>query len=495
MWNEPQAVAWLAAHRSFFDPTLRLPNDQLFAKKAIVELALLVAYRHRLDPTPLTPEWLALLDTVELVAARPAYIEAAARDPRALLLYALTFAALRICGRENPDFAHVVEQCLATGYATAAERLPYRRMDLLHFLLISGLDPAAGAKLDESYLSTLLAQSPNVVELNDSDVYAITHALFYLTDFGQRPATTTAEVPGILEALLRLAIAERNADLAGELLCCALPYGLANTAAGWTLLADMQQPDGSLPGPAGVVRSAPTDPPGYFAWKQAYHTTIVGVLASLMAKAPLCSVALTPAPARNVPKPAATGWVGRHLADADPRVLGAEILVSLGCPIPGLDPDLLLSDPRSYANAKHLAAHGHLTLPLYRAVTFSAPPSAADLVALTAGEPERIFWSDPGLREATIIGLAGELRRAIRAYHLHEVSTALRALLAVVGPEDRLVVDGTAWLATQQRRDGSYGYLTVENLEVRLVFTQSANLLFGELGRASALAVPLSVHC
>jgi len=347
-------------------------------------------------------------------------------------------------------------------------------MDLLHFLLISGLDPAAESKLDETYLSSLLAQSPNVVELNDSDVYAITHALFYLTDFGQRPATTSAHVPAILEALLRLAIAERNADLVAELLFCALPYGLANTAAGWYLFAEMQQPDGRLPGPSGIVRPAPTDPPGYFAWKQAYHTTIVGILASLMATAP---------PKRTLPTPAPTDWVARHLADADPRVLGAETLVSLGCPIPGLDPAMLSSDPRSYANAKHLAAHGHLTPPPYPPVTFSAPPSAADLIALTAGEPDRLLWASPGLRETTIVSLAGELRIAIRAYHLHEVSTALRALLAIVGPEDRLVVDGAAWLATQQRRDGSYGYLTVENLEVRLVFTQSANLLFGELNK------------
>ena len=486
MWNEPQAIAWLAANRGFFDPTLRIPKDQLFAKKAVVELALLVAYRHRLEPAPLTPDWLALLDTVEQVASRPAYVEAAARDPRALLLYALTFAALRICGRENPEFAHVVEQCLATGYATAAERLPYRRMDLLHFLLISGFDPSAGSKLDETYLSTLLAQSPNVVELNDSDVYAITHALFYLTDFGQRPATTSADVPAILEALLRLAIAERNADLAGELLCCALPYGLANTAAGWNLLATMQQPDGRLPGPPGVVQPAPTDPPGYFAWKQAYHTTIVGVLASLMAKAPLCPVTLIPTVDCPLRTPCVTDWVARHLADADPRALGAETLVSLGCPIPGLDPDMLPSDPRTYASAKQLSAHGHLSLAYYPPITFSEPPSAADLIALTAGEPDRILWASPALREETIIRLAGELRQAIRAYHLHEVSTALRALLAIVGPADRLVSDGAAWLATQQRRDGSYGYLIIENLEVRLVFTQSANLLFGQLSQAFA---------
>lgn len=61
---------------------------------------------------------------------------------------------------------------------------------------------------------------------------------------------------------------------------------------------------------------------------------------------------------------------------------------------------------------------------------------------------------------------------------------ALRALLAIVGPKDRLVADGAAWLATQQRRNGSYRYLNVENLEVRLVFTQSANIFFRELNRA-----------
>jgi len=59
MWNQSQAVAWLATHRTFFDPALHLPADQMLAKKAVVELALLVAYRHRLNPAPLTPNWLA----------------------------------------------------------------------------------------------------------------------------------------------------------------------------------------------------------------------------------------------------------------------------------------------------------------------------------------------------------------------------------------------------------------------------------------------------
>lgn len=124
---------------------------------------------------------------------------------------------------------------------------------------------------------------------------------------------------------------------------------------------------------------------------------------------------------------------------------------------------------------------GRAEIPVTRP-DFSAPPLGADLIALTAEESARISWSSPALREQATIKLAGELRQAIRAYHLHEVSTVHRALLAIVGPADRLFSNGAARLTNQQRRDGSYG----ENLEVRFVFTQTANLLFRQLNQAFA---------
>ena len=54
------------------------------------------------------------------------------------------------------------------------------------------------------------------------------------------------------------------------------------------------------------------------------------------------------------------------------------------------------------------------------------------------------------------------------------------------------MADGAAWLATRQRRNGSYGYLNVENLEVRFVFTQSANIFFRELNRPFT-SIPLAL--
>ncbi|MFG2760957.1 DUF6895 family protein [Streptomyces wuyuanensis] len=71
---------------------------------------------------------------------------------------------------------------------------------------------------------SLLCRRPNMLKLADRDVYAITHTIFYVTDFGLRdPVMPRGFQPGeaveLLEALLVLAEARTNADLVAS--CCA----------------------------------------------------------------------------------------------------------------------------------------------------------------------------------------------------------------------------------------------------------------------------------
>lgn len=488
-----QAVDWLHSNRRFFDPDQAPEQDRMFAKKALVELSLAIAYRQRLDPTPLSGQWLALLDLVESVARRPEYFQAAARDTRSLLLYGLTYAALRLCGREHREFRWVIERCLDTGYVAASERLPYRRMDLLHFLMIGGFDGSAGHQLDEAFRQTLLAQSPNIADLTDSDVYALTHAAFYVTDFGLRPSVANADVPEILESLLRIYVEKGDADIAGELLCCLLAFGRPGTPEAWSMLESMQRADGRVPGPDGIVKPRPDDAPGYFDWKQSYHTTIVCIVAAYMRQASLMVPTLMPVRSRTprVESGFASSWVRENVRAVQVGSIGAELVLSADggadlceAMLVGLEPESLPFEPRTYASAVRLAEAGKIPAstprryPVFRA---KEPLTAGEINSIAAGDQTRIEWADDAVREQTAIALSGEVRRAMRAYHLHDAAAALRALATLSGPQDRLVRDGMAWLLTQQRADGSFGYLTEESLDVRFAFTQSAALLLTEV--------------
>ncbi|SED76276.1 hypothetical protein SAMN05428945_6251 [Streptomyces sp. 2224.1] len=291
---ETRAVAWLAARRHLIDPAEAAKDRVLFARKALIETAFLVGLRARLAPEPLEPDYTALLTQIEKITARPSYRELIARDEAALLLYAGTYAALRLCGREDPEFRHVITQAAAGGYAAVFERIPYRQLDLLHTLELCGVRHTLPA-MDDVLPFTLLCNSPNVAKLTDRDIYAITHTIFYATDFGLRePHWPRNFDPGtaveLLEALLVLTLGQENADLVGELLCCLLCLGVRDSqeaGRAWEFLTAVQEADGRVNGPPGVVHPELADGDDAYAhWATGYHTTIVAVLAALLDRSP-----------------------------------------------------------------------------------------------------------------------------------------------------------------------------------------------------------------
>ena len=289
---ERLAVDWLAAHREFLDPKVAGADCALFARKALVEVALLVGLRARLDPSPLDDGYELLLGTVLDVSERPSYRELISRDRRALMLYAGTYAALRLCGKEDQEFRHLIEQSVSTNYGAHFERIPYRYLDMLHTFELAGIH-SGGPSLQEVLPLTLLASNPNTLELSRGDMYALTHAVFYASDFGQRavpwPAGTDApRVISMLEGCLALTLAQADADLVGEMVmslrCIGAPPGcLQEEADDW--LDSWQEVSGRLEGPQGIL---PPDlavaNPKWRDWATAYHTTIVAVLAMLVGR-------------------------------------------------------------------------------------------------------------------------------------------------------------------------------------------------------------------
>lgn len=289
---EQRAVEWLAANVAFFDPQNAERRLELLARKSLIELALLVGLRVRTDPRPLSDAYRELLEGVERVYRRASYRDLAARDPRALLLYAATHAAMRLCGREDATFHHVLRQQAAGRYAIHFERIPYRHLDLVHTLELCGIE-APLARSEAVLPLSLLAADPSIVQLSDSDLYAITHTAFYATDFGRQPRREGTTLPlgptlDLLEGLLTVTRGRRNCDLVGELVAACACFGHVASPElerSWRLLAATQRDDGHVPGPPDVLPPDVDDlPPDVRVWATCYHTTIVAALAGLLAR-------------------------------------------------------------------------------------------------------------------------------------------------------------------------------------------------------------------
>lgn len=433
---EKRAVSWLAAHHSRFDPDTAEESGILFARKALVEMALLVGLRTRLDPTSFDEDYQRLFDRIVAVAGRPSYRELVGRDERALLLYAGTHAALRLCGHHDDEFQYLIEQSVAGRCATSFERIPYRQLDLLHTLELAGV--AHGLPPVEAILPfTLFCADPSVLKLGDRDIYAITHTVFYATDFGLRvPRWPTGfdlcRAVQFLDALCLLCRQRGNADLVAELLCCLLCLGIRDSAEAehaWAFLAEVQEPDGRVAGPEGIVH------PGveggdeeYRSWATAYHTTIVAALAGLLARSSSVIRRRRPAP----PKVS-------DAAQLEPALRRAAVWLGEAATTAALDEAV----PAAAAAVRGARSVGDPAL---------AHPALVSVVERAEAEPGPELWRRVGA------DVVFECAHGIRASHLtcatldrflEDTATALSGLTTVpataVGGVDRLMRLG--WLA------------------------------------------------
>ncbi|WP_433239943.1 DUF6895 family protein [Streptosporangium sp. CA-135522] len=183
------------------------------------------------------------------------------------------------------------------------ERVPYRLLDQAWTRMI------AQERTDPRLTSTGLRSSTSLWNLDGAllmgrnDLYAITHAAMYLTDFGNAGRVPTA--PGWIGALAAARLLLGDFDLAGELavadvLTCE-PPGAGTLTAAATLSTVFDQL-GFVPAPTFRSREhdASEDPSGYLFF-HSYHSTFVygllctvlitsgareGTLARLMSQAP-----------------------------------------------------------------------------------------------------------------------------------------------------------------------------------------------------------------
>ncbi|MCF3131045.1 hypothetical protein IPZ69_11835 [Streptomyces olivochromogenes] len=500
------------------DPRRSQPNTVLFTRKALIETAFLVGLRARLDDAPLDGDYAALLDQVADIAGAPSYREMVARDEQALLLYAGTYAALRLCGHEDPEFRRIIRQAVDGGYAASFERIPYRQLDLLHTLFLCGIEHDLPA-MDTVLPFTLLCRNPNVLKLADRDVYAITHTLFYVTDFGLREPVwpsgyDTGTAVELLEALLVLAEARANADLVGELLCCLYCLGVDDSEAAdraWEFLESVQEANGRVNGPEGIVHPEVDQGNEEFRhWAEGYHTTVVAALAGLLSRSPLRLTRPRPAtPATEAAlKPAlrrAVTWLCEQSRVQDPRLglagvtaaaLGAAALEEQHLAAPALEryAALLAYAPPALWQEQGMEVAGEFALAL-RATGADCPSlndflkATADAVGSLGTVPEDVA---DGVRRLADLGflppadaaalprqsrpheprgyppqIALTLCEGIETYHLGRLAAAVRDLGQNGWARHRITQDALAFLLAQQSPTGTFGYPADDDQQAR----------------------------
>lgn len=264
--------------------------------KVIVEAALL-AYVASTVLTKDDPDYDVLNSLIEKVklCTRSERVQVLfLRFPHTAASLGIAHVLLSRLGHGDEKFDALVRAALESGHAEAVERLPYRDMDLRWLLGI--LNPSTAPQFDDLLPHSILTSCVHPIYASDLDVYAITHGVMYLTDFGryELPYSLDPQRLGqMIDSCLAWHILSNNFDLLGELLLSAAcipnawsPY----TSVGWQLLASMWDELGFLPSctfESSRYAQLSGERANAYAFIHIYHTTFVaGLLCAALLRHP-----------------------------------------------------------------------------------------------------------------------------------------------------------------------------------------------------------------
>lgn len=292
---EQRSLAWVVERQRYFNPLLYTENLKIdLALKASAELALVCADARADRASELPPQYQQLASYVWTeVFSADAVRDHLLTTELGLLTFGF-YASLRHCGYRDERYERELQTLLDDGYVSAAERVPTRELDFLHSLQKLAL--LSDRNLPRQvYERCLIAKHPSLYPLTTDDVYALTHAIFFMTDFGRIPGWwSTADLEYLRGALPRLSeyyLRKGNWDVVAELLICLSATGLSEApiyGQSLALLCAAQQEDGSIPGPTREQRgrqwaaTTANDDDANAEWRvfhDNYHTTLVALMA------------------------------------------------------------------------------------------------------------------------------------------------------------------------------------------------------------------------
>ena len=216
------------------------------------------------------------------------------RYPHTAVTFGISHFALSRMGYGDAAFGRTVEAAFRSRQVYAIERLPYRTMETrwLQSLLLKD-QPAC---FDDLLPASILQSETHPMRMSTSDSYALTHALMYVTDFGNQPLPNNLKIgylESMIDQLIAAQIVNENLDVLGELLMSAIfldrPWSVRAQFA-WHFLVETWKQYGFLPSPsfeAVEYNKLSAEDIYAYAFKHTYHTIYVGaILCSLVVRRP-----------------------------------------------------------------------------------------------------------------------------------------------------------------------------------------------------------------
>ncbi|MFG3404995.1 DUF6895 family protein [Streptomyces sp. NPDC048142] len=314
---------WLGANLDHFDPYAADAGTATHQQaKAVLELALL----HHCSARAGGPHDERLGGATALLRKlwqRPEFPRLFDTHPPSAPTYGLACAALAPDGIDDTVCRATLGR-LTPGFLSPAGKSPLKRMEIRFYADKAGADHTIepyAELVGQSPLVTLTAAAPGsavtgdaatggaatggaatggaatggaasegVAPLTDSEGYSLTHAAFFLGDYGRTATGLDGDALAHARELVRLmldhCVGQDRWDLAAELVITQFILGLEplrtpSGAAAVECLVRAQRSDGAIPGRSAALMASRSAPAGEF-FRKAYHTTLVAALMTLV---------------------------------------------------------------------------------------------------------------------------------------------------------------------------------------------------------------------
>lgn len=203
-----------------------------------------------------------------------------------LIILTSIYASFHRNGFRRMETLELLKYLTKTAFASAIQFPNWRRLDFEHALEAL----AIGRMRTSSIANMWCARRPEPWLIEHDSAYAMTHEVFYVTDFGRLPNRLPPKAAEYicmwLPSWIEIFKLQQNFDLLAELLmvgCCVdNSPSTGNTFAG---IADVVKQRGFLPGPesGGKNLQSDTDSQERSIFLSNYHTVLVGLMAADLA--------------------------------------------------------------------------------------------------------------------------------------------------------------------------------------------------------------------
>lgn len=259
--------------------------------KVVAEVAILAREVAACPDPALAALGMELAREVAPLARAPRIEVAVALRPSVALDLCVGHILLADLGLAAPRLQEVLGQAWHSPLAGTRERQPHRALEQQWLAALAGLAPRPGAA---AVAATAMATGTDLLGVSRDDLYALTHAIAYATDFGRWPVpgADATEVLALCESALAIVLDDDDFDLAAELVMAwpCLGAALSPIAAyAFAVLCDVEDRAGILPSLTlrrSVVEAQPAGLRAAHTVVTSYHTALVmGLACALLLRA------------------------------------------------------------------------------------------------------------------------------------------------------------------------------------------------------------------